>query len=212
MGAADGTLRLRLAGRRLGLRRQRLGAAPVREGLLGRRARVRPALRRPRVPESTTADLQALLLEPAPGHEGDLPADDLQGRLGRLRLRRRRRQPRLRLHPLRAAEGSSSRTASGRTWRTGRARSPPTTTRPSGCSASPQNPHEDPADQLLRELGEELGVGDTYKRTPVGIYFGEPRQDRHRPLLRRARAPTGRAATCAGAAWSAAGTAPRTRS
>ena len=37
-----------------------------------------------------------------------------------------------------------------------------------------QNPHEDPADQLLRELGEELGVGDTYKQTPVGIYFGEP--------------------------------------
>ncbi len=36
-----------------------------------------------------------------------------------------------------------------------------------------ENPHEDPADQLLRELGEELGVGDTYKRTPVGIYFGE---------------------------------------
>jgi cholesterol oxidase len=36
-----------------------------------------------------------------------------------------------------------------------------------------QNPHEDPADQLLRELGEELGVGETYKRTPVGIYFGE---------------------------------------
>jgi cholesterol oxidase len=36
-----------------------------------------------------------------------------------------------------------------------------------------QNPFEDPADQLLRELGEELGVGDTYKRTPVGIYFGE---------------------------------------
>jgi cholesterol oxidase len=37
-----------------------------------------------------------------------------------------------------------------------------------------QNPHDDPADQLLRELGEELGVGDTYKKTPVGIYFGEP--------------------------------------
>jgi cholesterol oxidase len=37
-----------------------------------------------------------------------------------------------------------------------------------------ENPHEDPADQLLRELGEELGVGDTYKKTPVGIYFGEP--------------------------------------
>jgi cholesterol oxidase len=37
-----------------------------------------------------------------------------------------------------------------------------------------QNEHEDPADQLLRELGEELGVGDSYKKTPVGIYFGEP--------------------------------------
>jgi cholesterol oxidase len=36
-----------------------------------------------------------------------------------------------------------------------------------------ENPHEDPADQLLRELGEELGVGESYKRTPVGIYFGE---------------------------------------
>jgi cholesterol oxidase len=36
-----------------------------------------------------------------------------------------------------------------------------------------ENPHEDPAGGLLRELGEELGVEDTYKRTPVGIYFGE---------------------------------------
>src|SRR5476651_1120886 len=27
-----------------------------------------------------------------------------------------------------------------------------------------QNPHEDPADQLLRELGREMGVDDTYKR------------------------------------------------
>jgi cholesterol oxidase len=37
-----------------------------------------------------------------------------------------------------------------------------------------QNPHADPVDELLRELGEELGVGDTYKKTPVGIFFGEP--------------------------------------
>ena len=66
----------------------------------------------------------------------------------------------------------SSRTASGRTWRTGRARSPPTTTRRSGCSAYPE-PARGSADQMLRELGEELGVGDSYKRTPVGIYFGE---------------------------------------
>ncbi len=39
------------------------------------------------------------------------------------------------------------------------------------------NPYDDPADQLLRELGEELGVSDTYKKTPVGVYFGEPGGD-----------------------------------
>ncbi|HWD10218.1 MAG TPA: GMC family oxidoreductase [Solirubrobacteraceae bacterium] len=37
-----------------------------------------------------------------------------------------------------------------------------------------QNPHDDPADQLLRELGAELGVSDTYRKTPVGIFFGTP--------------------------------------
>jgi cholesterol oxidase len=35
-----------------------------------------------------------------------------------------------------------------------------------------QNPHDDPADQLLRELGEYLGVSDTYQKTPVGVFFG----------------------------------------
>jgi cholesterol oxidase len=39
-----------------------------------------------------------------------------------------------------------------------------------------QNEHDDPADQLLRELGEELGVSDTYTKTPVGVFFGEPGQ------------------------------------
>ncbi len=41
-----------------------------------------------------------------------------------------------------------------------------------------QNPHDDPADQLLREFGEELGVADTYK------------QDARRHLLRRAAGKT----------------------
>jgi cholesterol oxidase len=31
-----------------------------------------------------------------------------------------------------------------------------------------------PADELLREYGEEIGVGDTFKHTRVGIFFGEP--------------------------------------
>jgi cholesterol oxidase len=34
--------------------------------------------------------------------------------------------------------------------------------------------HDDPADQLLRELGEQLGVGDTYRKTPIGVFLGEP--------------------------------------
>ncbi|MFN8162478.1 MAG: GMC family oxidoreductase [Solirubrobacterales bacterium] len=33
---------------------------------------------------------------------------------------------------------------------------------------------DDPADQLLREFGEEIGVADTYRKTPVGIFLGEP--------------------------------------
>ncbi len=35
-------------------------------------------------------------------------------------------------------------------------------------------PLEGPADLLLKEYGEEIGVGDTYKQTRVGAYFGEP--------------------------------------
>ncbi|MBS1678293.1 MAG: GMC family oxidoreductase [Actinobacteria bacterium] len=33
---------------------------------------------------------------------------------------------------------------------------------------------DDPADQLLRELGEHLGVGETYQKTPVGVYQDNP--------------------------------------
>ncbi|MGV1047327.1 MAG: GMC oxidoreductase [Solirubrobacterales bacterium] len=36
--------------------------------------------------------------------------------------------------------------------------------------------HDDPADQLLREYGEEIGVGDTYRKTPIGIYLDNPGQ------------------------------------
>lgn len=33
---------------------------------------------------------------------------------------------------------------------------------------------DDPAADLLREFGEQLGVGDTYSRTRVGVFLGEP--------------------------------------
>jgi cholesterol oxidase len=35
-------------------------------------------------------------------------------------------------------------------------------------------PLEGPADLLLKEYGEEIGVADTYKQTRVGAFFGEP--------------------------------------
>lgn len=31
-----------------------------------------------------------------------------------------------------------------------------------------------PADEVMREVGERMGVADTYRPTPLGIYFGEP--------------------------------------
>jgi cholesterol oxidase len=34
--------------------------------------------------------------------------------------------------------------------------------------------YDDPADQLLREFGEEIGVGDTYRKTPIGVYLDNP--------------------------------------
>jgi cholesterol oxidase len=33
---------------------------------------------------------------------------------------------------------------------------------------------DDGADELLREYGEQIGVGDSYRKTPVGIFFGRP--------------------------------------
>jgi cholesterol oxidase len=40
-----------------------------------------------------------------------------------------------------------------------------------------------PADQLLKEYGEEIGVGDTFKPTRVGIFFGEPGMEVHDPYF-----------------------------
>ncbi|HEY0343535.1 MAG TPA: GMC family oxidoreductase [Solirubrobacteraceae bacterium] len=33
---------------------------------------------------------------------------------------------------------------------------------------------DDPADEVLREFGEHIGAQDTYSKTRVGVYFGEP--------------------------------------
>ena len=44
-------------------------------------------------------------------------------------------------------------------------------------------PDEGPADLLLKELGEELGVPETYKPTRVGVYFGEPGKEVDDPFF-----------------------------
>ncbi|WP_067687376.1 GMC family oxidoreductase N-terminal domain-containing protein [Nocardia jejuensis] len=35
------------------------------------------------------------------------------------------------------------------------------------------NPHMTPADEVFKEVAEEMGCGDTFVQTPVGVFFGE---------------------------------------
>ncbi|NUP25709.1 MAG: GMC family oxidoreductase [Nocardia sp.] len=37
-----------------------------------------------------------------------------------------------------------------------------------------QNPHMTPADEVFKQVAEDMGVGETFVRTPVGVFFGEP--------------------------------------
>ncbi|MEC3917668.1 GMC family oxidoreductase [Nocardia sp. CDC160] len=36
------------------------------------------------------------------------------------------------------------------------------------------NPHMTPADEVFKQVAEDMGVGDTFVQTPVGVFFGEP--------------------------------------
>ncbi|MGW0018854.1 FAD-dependent oxidoreductase [Rhodococcus sp. NPDC003382] len=36
------------------------------------------------------------------------------------------------------------------------------------------NPHMTPADEVIKSVAEDMGVGDTFIQTPVGVYFGDP--------------------------------------
>jgi cholesterol oxidase len=39
-----------------------------------------------------------------------------------------------------------------------------------------ENPTITPSDEVIRHVAEEMGVGATFHRTPVGVYFGKPGQ------------------------------------
>ncbi len=36
------------------------------------------------------------------------------------------------------------------------------------------NPCDGPVEQIMRQAADDLGVGETYRKTPVGVFFGEP--------------------------------------
>ena len=63
-----------------------------------------------------------------------------------------------------------------------------------------KNPTFTDADRIIKEVADEMGVGDTFVPTPVGRVLRAGRredagQDRARPLLRRRRARAHRAAS-----------------
>ncbi|MDF0531466.1 GMC family oxidoreductase [Tsukamurella sp. 8F] len=37
-----------------------------------------------------------------------------------------------------------------------------------------RNPHMTPSDEIIKAVADDMGVGDTFIQTPVGVYFGEP--------------------------------------
>ncbi|WP_227999673.1 GMC oxidoreductase [Nocardia australiensis] len=37
-----------------------------------------------------------------------------------------------------------------------------------------RNPHMTPADEIFKKVADDMGVGETFVQTPVGVFFGEP--------------------------------------
>ena len=70
---------------------------------------------------------------------------------------------------------------------------------------------DEPADQLLREFGEEIGVGDTYPRPASASSSTSPAKTVPDPYFEGEGPEPDRLHAAAAAAWSAAATAPRTR-
>ena len=139
------------------------------------------------------------------------PADDLlQGRLRRLRQRRRRRQPRLRQHPLPGPPGLLRGPAVGASSATGRRELAPHYDTAERMLGVVEYEGMGPADKLLQEYGEEIGVGETFTNTRSAS-SSTSRASRSPTPSSKARGRRAPAACAAAAAWSAAATAPRTR-
>ena len=46
------------------------------------------------------------------------------------------------------------------------------------------NPCHGFVEELMQRTADDLGVGESFRKTPVGVFFGTPGRDRRRPLLR----------------------------
>ncbi|WP_417281787.1 FAD-dependent oxidoreductase [Branchiibius cervicis] len=73
-----------------------------------------------------------------------------------------------------------------------------------------ENPCWGPVEQLMKDTAQEMGVGHTFRKTPVGVFFGEPDKTVADPFFGGEGRPAP-AAPSAATAWWAAAWAPRTR-
>lgn len=46
-----------------------------------------------------------------------------------------------------------------------------------------RNPHMTPADEIIKSVADDMGVGDTFIQTPVGVFFGEPGKPAQDPFF-----------------------------
>ena len=91
-------------------------------------------------------------------------------------VRRGRRLAGLRQHPLPARSTPSTRTRPGPTSPTGGPSWPRFYDQAERMLGVVETPIDTRADDIMRDLADELGVADTFHPTPVGVYFGEPGQ------------------------------------
>ena len=179
-------LRLRLDRDRLGLRRQRVGAAAGREGLPRRGARVRARASTTRTSPTRPGRRGATTGCRSIGHEGHPPDDAVQGHLHRLAA----------AASAAAASATPTRCTAPRpdfyrrpavvaSWPTGSASSRRTTTRPSACSASSTTTRTRRPTCCSRSSRDEPR---RRRQLPQDARRRVPRragQDRARPVLRR---------------------------
>ncbi|MEJ7704852.1 MAG: hypothetical protein WKF47_14880 [Geodermatophilaceae bacterium] len=104
-------------------------------------------------------------------HPAHRRAQGLPDRVGR---RRRWRVAGLRQHAVRAARTRSTATRSGAHITDWRAELAPYYDQAKRMLGVVENPHVTPADDVMEKVADDMGVGDTFHPTPVGVFFGGP--------------------------------------